>query len=808
MHESRLSPAERAIELLARMTRLEKAQQLSAALPLSLYGSDGIDESRCKEVLGHGIGHISAMGNFAHKTPVQLAATTNAIQRYLVERTRLGIPAIVHNEALNGLMAAHFTQFPTAIAQAATWNPDLVEKMTTLTARQMRAVGIHQALSPVMDIARDARWGRVHETWGEDPYLISAFAVAFTRGMQGEDLTQGAIATAKHFLGYGLTEGGQNMATTHLSHREILDVFARPFEAAIRHAGLASVMNSYSDLDGEPVGASRALLTDLLRDTLGFTGSVVSDYSTVSGFIDRQLVARTREEAAALAVSAGLDVELPYLHSFGPHLERAVDQGLVSEKHLDDSVLRVLTAKFRLGLFDQPYVREDAAELHTLPGDGRDLSLDLARQSVTLLKNEQRLLPLAPDLRTIAVIGPYADNASVGFPAYTFPAAMAMLATLASQDSAGMAGIEGMSSQITAEGFTTVAQELGPYVSMGSEAYVRDHHQAETLVEAVRRLAPGAEVRHAVGCAPLTSLDGGLDLAVEAARDAEAVVLAIGGIGGWFGKDFTEGEGGDSADISLPAAQAELVRTVAALGKPCVGVLYQGRPLALGEVLDHLDALVAVPFAGEATGRAAAEAVFGEINPSGKLPVTMPRHSGQVPIYHYQRTGSGYRRTPADIHHGYLDMPATPQFCFGHGLSFTDFGYEDLTVDGGEVPVSGSIELEFTLTNSGPVSGTEIVQLYGTQPVLGMTRPAQELLGFARIHLKPLESARIRFTVDLTQFAYTNTADDLVVDPEPVSLRLGSSSDDIRLAVEVTVSGERRVIDRGERAFFSTVVVR
>lgn len=321
----------------------------------------------------HGIGHVAGLGTFGHKTPETIAKTVNAIQRYLVTETRLKIPAIFHNEALNGVVAPHFTHFPTAIGLAATWDPAAVQEMADLQRRQMRSVGMLQALAPVMDVARDARWGRVHETYGEDPYLVTAMSVAFTRGMQGDDLREGVLATAKHFLGYAVTDAGQNMAATAVGPRELYDVYGRPFEAAIRLAGLGSVMASYSEFEGVPIHVSREVLTRLLRGRMGFTGTVVSDYVGVGWAQTRQRVAETAEEIAALALAAGLDVELPTVHGYGQVLAKAVESGKVPESLLDESVRRVLRDKFALGLFDDPYVPEGPVEIRALASEGEDM---------------------------------------------------------------------------------------------------------------------------------------------------------------------------------------------------------------------------------------------------------------------------------------------------------------------------------------------------------------------------------------------------------------------------------------------------
>jgi beta-glucosidase len=418
---------ERADELLRQMTLEEKAMQLASVVPLALLAPDGPMRGQMDSLIGRGIGRVAGIGLLGHKLPDEIAKSVNAIKRYLVTETRLEIPAIFHNEALNGVVAPGFTAFPTPIGLAATWDPDAVQEMADIMRRQMRSVGMLHALAPVMDVARDARWGRVTETYGEDPYQVGAMSVAFTRGMQGEDLREGVIACAKHFLGYAPTEAGQNMAAVAVGPRELHDVYARPFKAAIRLAGLGGVMASYSEFEGVPIHTSRAVLTDLLRGRLGFTGTVVSDYNGVGWAQTRQLVASTSEEVGALGVSAGMDVEAPSPHGHGNALVRAVESGRLSEAQLDESVRRVLRDKFALGLFENPYVAEDSVEIGTRASEGNELSRRLADESVTLLKNEGGLLPLARDVANIAVIGPHADTVMVGFPHYTYPAGVAMI---------------------------------------------------------------------------------------------------------------------------------------------------------------------------------------------------------------------------------------------------------------------------------------------------------------------------------------------------------------------------------------------
>ncbi|NIM50728.1 MAG: beta-glucosidase [Gemmatimonadales bacterium] len=793
-------------DLLGRMTLTEKAFQLVGLMPMALLGAQGLDPERMRQMMGQGLGQISAPGLVGYKAPPQMAALINTLQRFLVEETRLGIPAIAHNEALNGLVAPECPNFPTAIGLAATWDPEGVEQMTDLIRQQMRAVGLRQALSPVMDVARDARWGRVHETYGEDPYLCSAMAVAFTRGLQGDDLRQGAIATGKHFLGYGLTEAGQNMAATQIGARDLYETFARPFEAAIREAGLGSIMNSYSEIDGIPVGSSREILTDLLRGVMGFEGFVVSDYMTIEMLQKRMGTAVSPSQAGAQALAAGLDVELPVPYGYGPALVQAVEEGLVSVDLVDRSVRRTLEWKFRLGLFEQPYVDEDnILPAFVDPANGA-LSQKLAAESMTLLKNDGGLLPLAKGRGTIAVIGPHADTVMTYFPGYTFPGALAMFETMARAAGEGESGMAGLEAMMSPEAMGTIMREMMPVMSAGGvEPYVRRQYGSETVADAVRRVAgDGATVLSAPGCG-VTDDTSGIEDAVRIAREADVVILAVGGRGGWLGSG-TEGEGGDTADIDLPAVQRQLIQAVTATGTSAAMVLFQGRPYGLAEVVDLVPAILVAYYPGQEGGGTIAAALFGDVNPGGKLPVTLPRHSGQVPIYHYQKLGSGYRRAGTDMHRGYTDMPSTPLYPFGHGLSYTTFAYSDLNISPREVDTGAAVRISCTITNSGSVAGDEVVQLYLHDREATVTRPAQELAGFKRVSLAPGESCRVTFNVQASQLCFYDREMRLVVEPGNVDVMVGSSSDDHRLVGEFVLTGEVAEV-LGSRAFLSSAEV-
>ncbi|MET0711465.1 MAG: glycoside hydrolase family 3 N-terminal domain-containing protein [Jiangellaceae bacterium] len=782
-----LAPNERAVYLIEQMTVAEKANQLVGILPQALRGVVSVSEAQMDRHLGLGIGHICGVGLSA-EDPAGSAALTNSIQKFLCESTRLKIPAIVHNEALNGFAAPGFTSFPTAIGLAATWSPDLVGEMAEVTRRQMLSVGVRQALAPVLDVARDARWGRVHETYGEEVLLVTAMGVAFVQGLQGEDLREGVLATAKHFIGYSMTEGGQNLAATHLGPRELYDVYATPFEAAIKLAGLRSVMNSYSDLDGEAVGASAAILTGLLRERLGFDGTVVSDYRTVEYLVERQRVARSAEEAGVMALRAGLDVELPGAYGFGPVLAEATEHGLVDEAVLDRAVLRVLTHKFELGLFENPYVDGEPIRLQEVATQGRELSSELAARSVTLIKNAGNVLPFDERVRRVAVLGPHANSAMVNFANYTYPAMLEMVKGMMTGQSR-MVGMENAFGDMPQEMRDKAAERAAVMADLDLEKAVREQYGSRSLSEALRDLLPDAEVTAVAGTGISDAEAHDIDAAVAAASAADVVILAIGGRAGAFGLT-TEGEGTDSANIDLPSRQVELVRAVTATGKPTAAVLYMGRPFGISAIDEVLAALVTAYYPGPDGAMAIARVLFGHSAPSGKLPFSMPRHSGQVPIYQAQKRGSGYRREPIDMSQSYADMPSTPLYAFGHGLTYARFEYDNLRIEPTRINPDDEVTITFSVRNTGQVRSGEVAQLYVGLLGAGVTRPAQQLAAFARVELGRQETAEVEFTVSATQLGYTELDGRFVLEPGEVTVSVGSASDDLRAHGSFTITGD------------------
>ena len=772
------SVSERVQDLLARMTLAEKIAQLDSYWVYEVQDEQGFSESKATPLIGHGIGQITRVGGGSTLAPQDSARMANAIQSYLINHTRLGIPAIVHEECCSGYLALGATCFPQIIGLASTWTPELAEQMTSVIRAQMRAVGAHQGLSPVLDVARDQRWGRVEETFGEDPLLVSQMGMAYVRGLQGSDLRSGVMATGKHFVGHGISEGGLNCTPVHVGPRELREVFLMPFEAVIREANLASIMNAYSELDGAVVASSRTILTDLLRDELGFDGLVVSDYMAISMLYDFHRVAADRAAAARLALNAGIDVELPTTDCYGSPLLEAAQSGLIAESIIDTAVARILQKKFELGLFEQPYVNIEAVPAVYETAKQRQLARRIAAQSMVLLKNDRKLLPLSKSLNTLAVIGPNADQARHLLGDYSHPA---HIQTLLDKDP-GLAKLLKCDPQ--------------------SDGIVEGSVQVPTVLEAIRdRVSAGTRVLYAAGCAINSPDRSGFDEAVQIAQTADVIVLVVGDKAG-LTLDCTCGETRDRADLGLPGVQQELVEAIAALNKPIVVVLVNGRPLAIPWISENIPAVIEAWLPGEEGGAAIADVLFGDVNPGGKVPMTFPRAAGQIPIF-YSHKPSGGR---SHWHGDYVSLPTAPLFPFGHGLSYTQFEYTDLKIDPLQVK-TGQVTISVSVKNVGARAGDEVVQLYIRDEVASVPRPVKELKGFKRIHFQAGEARTLVFELPIDLLALYDEAMQLVVEPGTIQVMIGSSSEDIRLCGSFEIMGDnRRSIPR--RVFGCAVQVR
>ncbi|WP_220505629.1 glycoside hydrolase family 3 N-terminal domain-containing protein [Microbispora sp. H10830] len=748
-------------DLLARMTREEKLAQLGSAWAFSLIEGGHYSAERARTVLRHGLGHVTRVAGATSLKAAQVARVANAIQRFLVTETRLGIPAIVHEEVCSGVMAREATVFPQAIGVASTWEPELNRLLADAVRTQMRAMGSHQGLSPVLDVVRDPRWGRTEETYGEDPYLVARMGAAFVRGLQGDSLAEGVIATAKHFVGYGASEGGLNWAPAHLPPRLLREVYLYPFETAVREAGLQSVMAGYHELDGIPCHANGELLSDVLRGEWGFTGTVVSDYFAVDDLHSYHHFAQDKRRAAILALTAGTDVELPATDAYADPLADALEVGEVGEGELDEAVSRVLRHKFELGLFENPYVDEAAVAVTVNAERHQEVALEIARRSLVLLKNDG-VLPLRPGAGTVALIGPNADDARHLLGDYSFAAHVESL--MQARERQGLLGQ-----------MMTIPDDLEIEESTEGLPSVRDALMARL----------GDRVRYARGCDVIDTSKDGFDEAVAAAAAADVAVLVLGDRSG-LTTQATTGESRDRSSLELPGVQEDLVRAVVATGTPVVAVLVAGRPVGGDFLHEECAAVLMAWLPGQTGAQAIAEVLLGEVNPSGKLPISYPRSVGQIPVFYGHKVSGGRSHWHGD----YVDSPVSPRYCFGHGLGYAPFVIEQATLDRTEVTAGEGVAVEVTVANTGDRAGEEVVQLYIRDPEATVTRPVLELKGFARVSVAPGRRAAVRFHVPTGQLGFYGRDMTYTVETGHIDVYVGFSSDAHTHVGAFTVTGD------------------
>jgi len=761
-------PAEiRARDLLSKMTLEEKMMQLGSVWGYELLDQEGrFSEERANELLRHGIGQITRPGGATNLEPAEVVKFVNQIQRYLVERTRLGVPAMIHEECLAGYMGLGATNFPQPIAMASTWDPDLVRRVACAIGSDMKKVGAHQGLAPVVDVVRDPRWGRTEESFGESPYLVARMGVAYIEGIQ----ENGVVATTKHFVAYGASEGGKNWAPSIVAFRELREVFMLPFEAAVKCANVLSVMNAYSEIDGVPCACSEELLSDVLRKEWGFKGIVVSDYFAVDVLRSYHRIAKDKGQAAKLALQAGIDIELPRIDCYY-ELKKLVEAGELSESALDEAVYRVLLMKFQLGLFEQPYVEACAS----LPKHD-DLALEVARKSIVLLKNDG-ILPLKKNTK-VALVGPNAKSVRNMFGDYSYYTHIRALLDTANLGS------------INAPSFNLKRLE---------EIVNKELQRVMSVYDALK--SEGVDVEWAEGCGVLEGDESTIREAVNLAEKCDVIVAVMGDRSG-LTKDCTSGESRDSANLRLPGLQERLLLELAKTHKPIVLVLLTGRPYALGSVEDKVNAILEAWLPAEAGGQAIVDVLLGRVNPSGRLPISFPRSAGQIPVFHYVKPSGGR----SHWHKDYVDEPIEPLYPFGHGLSYTKFEYSNFHIESKRVPTAGEIVLKVDVKNVGDREGEEVVQLYVGREYGSVTRPVKELKGFARVHLEPGQKKTVQFKIHTDVLSYYNRRMELVVEPGVYKFMVGASSADIRFSDEVELVGEERKVPTLRRFFSETEV--
>lgn len=738
---------QRVEDLLSRMTVEEKVGQLLCLMGWDSYQINGkkvtTSEKFRHEIDSLHVGMYWAVFRadpWTQKTianglnPELAPLAANAMQRYVIEHTRLGIPLFLAEEAPHGHMAIGSTVFPTGLGMAATWDPDLMQRVGQVIGKEIRLQGGHISYGPVLDLAREPRWSRVEETLGEDPYLSGVMGAAMVQGLGGGDLSlpHSTIATLKHFIAYGTTEGGQNGARSIVGPRELKQVFLPPFKQAI-DAGALSVMTSYNSLDGVPCTSNSQLLTDVLRDEWRFDrGIVVSDLFSIDGLKGTHHTATSSQDAAIQALWAGVDVDLG--GNCYARLVDAVKRGKVDEKKLDQAVKRVLRLKFEMGLFEHPYMDSKTAQKEVNNDDAIAIARQVARQSITLLKNDGTL-PLSKD-KKVAVIGPNADN---------------------------------------------VYNMLGDYTAPQLDGKVISVYQG------IRAMLGDDHCTYAKGCAIRDTIDCDIPAAVEVAYKADVVIAVVGGSSARDFKtsyedtgaarakqrgvsDMECGEGFDRATLDLLGRQMELLDALKMTGKPLIVVYIEGRPLNKNWAAENANALLTAYYPGEQGGNAIAEVLFGDYNPAGRLPVSVPRHVGQLPVYYNK---------PAPAAHDYVEMSAKPLYPFGYGLSYTTFEYSDLTVTG--------LDATFKVTNTGDRKGDEVVQLYLHQDLSTVVQPERQLKAFKRITLEPGETRTVTLHLDYDDLAIVDADMQRTVEPGTYHVLIGSSSKDLYLMGRITI---------------------
>jgi beta-glucosidase len=742
-------------DLLGRMTIEEKIAQMECVWQQKA-GIQNADTSFSAEKAGaaypHGMGMFARpsdrqlgkdaagaagdAGNTAHRGPRETAEYVNAVQKWALERTRLGIPVLMHEEALHGYVAREATSFPQAIGLASSFDPELATRVFSVAAREMRARGANLALAPVVDVAREPRWGRIEETYGEDPHLCGVMGKAAVIGFSGETLPLApdkVYATLKHMTGHGQPESGTNIGPANVGERTLREEFFPPFEKIIRETQIAAVMPSYNEIDGLPSHANRWLLTDVLRKEWGFKGVTVSDYMAVNELVTRHHLAATPKEAALRAVKAGVDIETPdplgYLA-----LAELVREGKISVKEIDAAVRRILKLKFQAGLFENPYADAAQADARTATADAIALAREAAQRSAVLLKNDKNLLPLQPNrVGKMLLVGTHAKDTPIG--GYSdVPRHVVSV-------------YEGLQKEAQAQGFSLAYSEgvrltEGRVWGKDEIVFTRPEVNARLIAEAV-----------------------------EAAKSADTIVMVLGDNEQTAREAWADNHLGDRTTLDLIGQQNDLARAIFALNKSTVVLLLNGRPLSVNLLAERADALLECWYMGQETGHAVADLLFGRANPGGKLPVSVARDTGQLPIF--------YNRKPSS-RRGYIDGITTPLYPFGYGLSYTSFDISEPKLEQARVKVNGSTRVRVDVRNVGNHRGDEVVQLYIRDDVSSVTRPLLELKGFRRVTLEPGEQRTVTFDIKPSDLWFYNADMKRVVEPGSFTIFAGPNSVDLK----------------------------
>lgn len=795
-----LTPEERAKALLQEMTVEEKMAQVNCIFP---FGEGYLDFEAIDKNTKYGIGEVSTLEMRRIETLEEVAEWQRKVQKIIVENSPHHIPAIFHMEGLCGAFIQDSTSFPAGIGRGSGWNPLLEEKIGEIVSRQEAACGITHVFAPVLDISRDSRMGRQGETYGEDPTLAAAMGVAYTQGIQNEKTAgRRTEGVAKHFLAFHNSQGGIHGTHSDTPPRLLREIYGKPFQAAISKAGLKGVMPCYCSIDGEPISASKRLLTGLLREEMGFDGLCVSDYGGVGNAHTVHHIGETEEETGLLCMDAGMDMEFPSTTGYNTELQKKFMDGRANIQILDKAVLRVLEAKFRMGVYDNPYALQ-GEELITLFHNEEDkkVSLQSAKESVVLLKNNGAL-PISKDKKKIALIGPHVNCARKYFGGYTHLCMMESTYAIANS----IAGVSGIV-QADAKDIQTVpgTNIQSDETDIFDAILRRQKPDCKSLLEELRAQLPDAKISYAYGY-PIAGADKShYEEALALVKEADVVILTLGGKHGTCSM-ASMGEGVDASNINLPECQDIFIRMAAECNKPLIGVHFDGRPISSDTADQYLDAILEAWSPAETGAQAVTSILLGDYNPGGKLPVSVAFHAGQIPIYYNHPNGSAWHQGESIGFVNYVDLPHTPRYCFGHGLSYTQFTYSDLTISKEEISANESVQISCTIQNTGCCKGDEVVQLYLKDIFASMTRPVKELAGFKRISLEQDEGIRLTFEIEASQMAFLDRNMQWKIEKGEIGVEIGSSSEDIRLSGTYRIR-EDAWIEGSQRAFYANCIV-
>ncbi len=771
--------------MIRQMTRLEKIAQLSCHMPLEYLKNETVDLDAIRRDFPDGIGRMTQVATGFFSGPQAIRKALYEIQRYAVEETRMKIPILFQMETLTGVNACKATVFPTPLSVASTFDERYSYAIGKSIAEQMRYLGVHLALAPVVDVCRNAHFGRCAETYGEDPYLCAQFGKQYVAGLQAQG---GTRACAKHFLGYAAGENALNAAHVPIGKKELIEVYGKPFHALIQDVNLRHIMVTYSAVDGLPVTVNPQIVKRLLKQDMGFQGLAICDATSIELSHTQQGIGASLQETAVMALENEIDADTPITKSYRT-LDDAIAQGCCDEALLDAAVYRVLKAKEEMGLFENPYAQLETYDEHTR-AKAEALSLEVAREAIILLKNQNGILPLAKETK-IAVIGPHSHQVIYLMGGYSYPSTLDLLLTAARGEEGSMQGfMEILQTVVDKEDLKkTLAFDESKTNTEILENYVKEEYQVKTIAEELQKKF--AQVAHADGCQVSKETPKELEKALELAKTCDVIVLALGGING-FGTQATSGENKARCELELPQAQRQLIASLKQLGLPMIGVLVNGRPLNLASLMEDMDALIELWVSGSHGAQALAEVLCGEVNPSGRLPMTLPRHDAQAPLYYGSYAGSGYQALPSAKAAEYTDIENRPLFPFGYGLSYSEFRYDPMQVSQND----DRIEVSVRVHNISDIPGKEVVQIYMRLHGASVLRPQRELVAYQKVEILSHSSVVLHFSIHERQLGYFNRDDQFTVEAVPASVMLCRDADTTLQEARVVLKGQKECYQR------------